>query len=130
MENMHKKKKLFMVFLFFTPLRILNAHGNVAFALINRPRMGDLIVQMCKMARSNHTKTPIVRALYNYKDDQHDRKPDHVITDVRMLVNVDLNIAHWVATVRVLYQGIHVKTWSPNVDVRTCVFFYFHKNIG
>jgi hypothetical protein len=31
-----------------TPLRIQNAHGTVAFALINRPRMGDLIVQMCK----------------------------------------------------------------------------------
>lgn len=33
----------------YTPLRILNAHGNVAFALVNRLIMGDLIVQMCKI---------------------------------------------------------------------------------
>lgn len=32
----------------FTPLRILNAHGNVAIPLINRPIMGDLNVQWCK----------------------------------------------------------------------------------
>jgi hypothetical protein len=31
-----------------TPLRISNAHVNVAFALVNRPKMGDLIVQRCK----------------------------------------------------------------------------------
>ena len=31
-----------------TPLRIYNAHGNVAFALINSPLVGDLNVQRCK----------------------------------------------------------------------------------
>ena len=31
-----------------TPLRILNAHGNVAIPLINRPFLGDLNVQWCK----------------------------------------------------------------------------------
>jgi len=33
---------------FITPLRISNAHGNVAIPLINRPILGDLNVQWCK----------------------------------------------------------------------------------
>ena len=39
----------------FTPLRIYpkGAHGNCYFALINRPRMGDLIVQRCKKTQKN-----------------------------------------------------------------------------
>jgi len=31
-----------------TPLRISNAHGNVAIPLINRPKLGDLSVEWCK----------------------------------------------------------------------------------
>ena len=40
----------------FTPLRIYNAHGNCYFALINRPRMGDLIVQRCNANLHKITK--------------------------------------------------------------------------
>ena len=35
-----------------TPLRISNAHGNVAIPLINRPKLGDLNVQWCKILAS------------------------------------------------------------------------------
>ena len=36
--------------LLFTPLRISNAHGNVAFALKNSPQVGVLNVQRCREA--------------------------------------------------------------------------------
>ena len=38
----------------FTPLRILNAHGNVSIPLINRPIMGDFITcEMCNGVKPN-----------------------------------------------------------------------------
>ena len=40
----------------FTPLRISNAHGNVAIAHLNRPKLGDLNVQWCKNLLSGPTK--------------------------------------------------------------------------
>jgi hypothetical protein len=50
-----------------TPLRISNAHGNVAIPLINRPIMGDLNVQWCKNLLTA-SQLFIVIEQYNSKD--------------------------------------------------------------
>jgi hypothetical protein len=45
-----------------TSLRISNAHVNVAFALVNRPKMGDLIVQRCKNHVIQHNMICVLHA--------------------------------------------------------------------
>jgi len=59
---------------FVTPLRISNAHGNVAIPLINRPILGDLNVQWCKSRENYSTYKLSYFENKVYDVDQDDKK--------------------------------------------------------